>query len=245
MKAKQIFTIAGITLPAFLIIATLIWALAYRERPKSAQFALLIDYSDSRTIGCGTIDSTMQEILSSPNLMNNSNLYFFSTGDDRSADEPILLGKYKIPVNVKVLEGKPKAESEIQEFISKVKTRCEQEPVKKRSPILLGIKRVTENLRTNGCDDKAGCKVFVQTDGQELGEQSVRQSLTAATDKNSKIEVSIPTNGINIKICGFAQVIETKNQKNRHNIQTADKTIAIWKQIFTAPDSVVFQPHCQ
>lgn len=245
MNAKKIVTLAGISLSALIIITAMVWAFIIREPPKPAQFALLIDYSDSRTINCGAIDATMQEIMSSPNLMTNSNLYFFSTGDDKSSDEPVLLGKYKIPVNVKVLEGQSKAERERQEFIGKIKTRCQQEPIKKRSPILLGIKRVIENLRINGCDDKAGCKVFVQTDGQELSEPTVKQSLTAKADSNSKTQISIPNNGINIKICGFAQVSETVNQKNRHNIQTADKTIAVWKQIFTEPNSVLFQPHCQ
>ncbi len=123
--------------------------------------------------------------------------------------------------------------------------RCEQEPIKKRSPILLGIKRVIENLRTNGCDAKAGCKVFVQTDGNELSEPTVKQSLTAKADNNSKTQISIPNNGINIKICGFAQVNEATTPKDRHNVQTVDKTVAVWKQILTEPDSVIFQPHCQ
>jgi hypothetical protein len=245
MNAKKLLTLSGISLSALILVTALVWTLANRERPKSAQFALLIDYSDSRTINCGAIDGIMQEIMSSPNLITNSNLYFFSTGDDKSSDEPVLLGKYKIPVNIKVLEGQSKAERGIQEFISKIKTRCEQEPIKKRSPILLGLKRVIENLRINGCDDKAGCKVFVQTDGQELSEPTVKQSLTAEAASNSKTQISIPNNGINIKICGFAQVSETTKQKNRHNIQTADKTMAVWKQIFTEPNSVLFPPHCQ
>lgn len=245
MNTKKTLTLAGITLSALLLITALVWAFAFRERPKSAQFALLIDYSDSRTINCGAIDATLQEIMSSPNLMTNSYLYFFSTGDDKSSDEPVLLGKYQIPVNIKVLEGKSKNEGEIQEFIGKIKTRCEQEPIKKRSPILLGIKRVIENLRINGCDTKAGCRIFVQTDGQELSETTVKKSLTGKNDKISETQVLIPNNGINIKVCGFAQVIESKSQKNRHDFRTTDKTIAVWKQIFTEPNSILFQPHCQ
>lgn len=245
MNAKKILILTGISLSALILVTALVWALANRERPKSAQFALLIDYSNSRTINCGAVETTMQEIMSSPNLMTNSNLYLFSTGDDKSSDEPILLEKYQIPVNIKVLEGQSKAGREKQEFIGKIKTRCEQESTKKRSPILLGIKRVIENLRINGCDTKATCKIFVQTDGQELSETSVKQLLDAKADNNSNAQVSIPNEGINIKICGFAQVNEAKNQKNRHNIQTADKTISVWKQIFTEPNSVIFQPHCQ
>ncbi len=245
MNAKKILLLTGISLSVILTVAAMVWMLVNREPPKPAHFALLIDYSDSRTINCGAIDATMQEIMSSPNLMTNSNLYFFSTGDDKSSDEPILLGKYKIPVNVKVLEGQSKAERERQEFIKKIKTRCEQEPIKERSPILLGIKRVIENLRINGCDAKAGCKIFVQTDGQELSEPTVKQSLTAKAENHSKTQISISNNGINIKICGFAQVNGTANQKNRHNIQTADTTMAVWKQVFTEPNLVLFPPHCQ
>jgi hypothetical protein len=245
MNAKKLLTIIGISLLTVTLVTTWVWAFANRERPKTAQFGLLIDYSDSRIINCRALDSMLQEVMSSPNLMPNSNLYVFSTGDDKTSDEPVLLGKYLIPVNVRALEGQSKAERERQDFISRVKTRCEKEPVKKRSPILLGIKRVIENLKTNGCDAKTGCKIFVQTDGQELGETSVKQSLEASSVSNSKPKLLISNEGFNIKICGFAQITEVKNQKDRRSIQAADKTLAVWKQIFTEPDSIIFQPHCQ
>lgn len=251
MNTKKLMTIVGITLSALLIITAVVWTLVTRERPKTPHFAELIDYSDSRVINCAAIETTMRGILASPHLTSDSRLYLFSTGDDKSFDEPVLLDKYKIPSSVKVLEGQTKAAREIQEVINQIKTRCEQEPVKKRSPILLGIKRVIENLRAAGCDARAGCQVFVQTDGQELSETTLKQLLSAdnKANANSNPRILIANEGIKIKICGFAQVggtaATTANQKNRHNLQTAEQTSAVWKQVFTEPQLVTFTPHCQ
>ena len=244
MTNNKIVPLTGISLLVLIITFALIWVFAYRERPIAAHYGLLIDYSDSRTINCNALETTLNEILTSENLMSDSNLYFYSTGDDSSSDEPVLLGKYPIPVNIKVLEGKSEAENKVQNFISNVKTRCEKEPLKKRSPIVLGIMRTIENLKTNGCNPQANCKIFIQTDGKELSEKSIKKELINKIKNNSKPQISILNQGIHIEVCGFAQVVESKSQKNRHSVRTANKTFSVWKKIFTDTSLVSIQPHC-
>jgi hypothetical protein len=240
-RKNRIIAIAGAIIVGGACLTALVWAVVTRERLHAAQFGMLIDYSDSRVVNCAYVEDTIRRIQQAGNVQFQSNVYLFSTGHADSGDEPILMAKERIPVNVRALEGKAKSDQELQSFVDKMKIRCNEEPAKERSPIALGIKRVVENLRANSCGPKDGCVVFVQTDGEELSERNLRNSIKEVKpSKTSK--AAIPNEGIRIEMCGFAE-IETSAKLRA--LADGGKLESAWRQMFSQPNLVVFRPHCQ
>lgn len=245
---KKTLTMMVVTLAVISGIGFAVWGLLNREIINPVQAGVLFDYSDSRNINCQSLDSLTSQIFALPNIKKSSTVYFYSTGDEQTADEPILLDTYRIPTFNKVVEGRDKYEKERITMVENIKQRCSQERVKKRSPILLAIKRVVENLRVKKCDGKTECSLFIQTDGQELSEPAFNHSLQQKNKRSKALaenQPKIDNNGISIKFCGFAEVLPSKNVQDKHLIQDANNLVALWESYFTNPEKITFEPHCQ
>lgn len=240
MNTKAILG-SAVAVTALGLILAAAWALITRAPEPAPHTAYIIDYSDSRTINCGNVATAIGELQRSAKLKKASRFFLFGTGDSSTSDEPVLLGSYEIPIKLRVLEGQSAAEAESGKFLETVQTRCRQEPVKTRSPIILAVKRVVDTLQANGCKPGTGCRLYVQTDGQELSETNLKQRLEGKGKSSDSAPVRISNNGIAVNVCGFAEVAKTPG---RHNIDSSDRMIKVWKSIFTDPESVVFQPHC-
>ncbi len=242
---KKTITFIAAALAAVTLCSVVGWVLANRERPATAHFGILVDPSDSRLARCDALKTDLIEILASPNLTRHSRLQLYGTGDSSTHDEPVLLETFAIPLNIQALKTQNRAAGELNKFIEGVIYRCQQQGVKTRSPIVLGIKRMLDNLVVAGCKPQSGCVAYIQTDGQELSEPAINAALKGKMPRHPDTLPTIRNESIAIKICGFAQVIKTGQNSSPHNVSLAQAADTVWRGIFTNSESVTLKPHCQ
>jgi hypothetical protein len=211
-------------------------------QPPPAQAALVIDTSDSRPCDCEAVESAARAMLTSRRMTQGSKLWLFVTGDQATAEEPILVGAYPVPFTRRVIEGREATGRQLGEALDKIKVTCAQFKPSKRSPIFLAIKRAVEQLRAQGCDGRNECELRVQSDLAELSEPAVRNALTGSRPASSALPPPIDNTGINILFCGLAEV--SGNATGRHDVRRVDLTEKIWRNLFTDPGKITFVPHC-
>lgn len=219
---------------------------AGRELP--AQGAVVLDLSDSRKKDCGSASAMARDLVKSQQMGGGSKLYLFGTGGADTADEPQLLGSFDVYRSHRVLEDKKKGERAEVQMYEDLSARCEGAPQRNRSPIFLTVKRVAEHLRARGCDVKVPCGMYVQTDGDELSETAVRNALAGRRQGSraaERLPPPIDNSGIQIRICGFAQVSHApKKGEPLRSAGRDDLQREVWQGLFTEPQSVIIEPHC-
>src|SRR2546423_11890511 len=80
----------------------------YQEAGKThgvAQFEFIQDPSDSIANDCGRITGLTERALAMIQTGSGSTITLFALGDEATANEPRLLGEFKIPIIRRVIEG--------------------------------------------------------------------------------------------------------------------------------------------
>src|SRR6185503_9092989 len=126
------------------------WKAAGKTRP--AHCVVVFDRSKSIASGWECTVQLARYALNSPYLGRNSTLTVTATGDASTANEPIFVASYEVPVLRRVLEGRNTTASKREELLADLKAKCELPCRTKTSPIYLAIKRAVEQLRAAGCD---------------------------------------------------------------------------------------------
>jgi hypothetical protein len=216
-----------------------------------AQFGIIQDTSDSIPADCGRVIGLTERALGMPETGEGSTISLFTLGDKATANEPRLLGEFRVPVIHLVIEGQRATAREKQELLSKIKDRCGDASEIQVSPIFQAVKRGVEHLQTVG-DAGDSRHLFVQTDGEETENLQIRRALNDEPGVKDKLPFPIQNRGVNVIFCGMAETVgEVAGNDNRvqqksrqRDSKRADRIREVWAQLFTSPELVRFEPYC-
>jgi hypothetical protein len=210
------------------------------------------DPSASAVDGCGSVAGLADRALTTPGLARVSTITLLAIGDEATANEPRLLGEFRVPEVRRVIEGKRAAVRQREELFAGLRARCEEARRTQVSPVFLGAKRGVERLRSVGSD--ADHKIlYVQTDGEETADPQIKRALNGAPADSLKLPRPIQNDGVTVVICGLAettgQVRGTEGKLRRLTMSRdphrADRMTEVWKALFTNRELVSLEPYCQ
>jgi len=207
------------------------------------------DRSDSVISDCTSTTALARRALQGGVLVKNSRLTIIATGDQATADEPVMIADYNVPSSRSAIEGRHATARKQQEVLADLRGKCEQLPVTTRSPIVLAMKRAVERLRASGCRNGSNCFIYSQSDAEETAELAVKKLL--GTNQKHPLPL-IDNDGIEIVFCGLSATRgeETAPGGSRRQLtkirdaRRADRLRAIWQLLFTHPERVGFEPFC-
>lgn len=220
---------------------------------RAVHVALLLDPSKSSVGGCECVVALAERALATPGLTSESTLTLLATGNEATANEPTLIAQHRAPKLRAVVEGVSAERKRKEGVLRDLRSQCEKLTPSNRSPIFYGVKRTIEHLRSLGCDNDSGCRLYVISDGEELVEQGVKQTINGQVSKSAAALPSrIPNEGIRIIFSGFAETSGAlKNPDNNEqrltpdrDPQRADRMREVWTGLFTATGQVNFEPFC-
>lgn len=225
----------------------------YQARGESrgvAQIAIIRDRSDSTPDDCSRIVGLAERALSVPEIGAGSKITLFSFGDHETANEPRLLGEFKVPVIRRVIEGQRAAAREREDLLTRLGQKCEEVEQTQVSPIFQTLKRGVEHLRSIGSADDTRY-LFIQTDGEETANAQVKKALKSPGAKLI-LPPPIQNAGVRVIFCGIAETVGNTvaaNNKGRHlskqrEAQRPDRLHEVWSGVFTDPQLVSFEPFC-
>jgi hypothetical protein len=196
--------------------------------------------------------SLAKRALESPHVSEGSTLSVTITGDETTANEPLLLARYKIPVSRRVLDGRSTTARQVEEKLADLNVKCGKVAQTKKSPIFLAVKRAVEELRSTGCNAHSHCAVYVETDLEESADTQIRAALNSVTQAKQVLPAPINNEGIDVVIYGIAETNGLKNDetgKTRsftrvRDSKRVDRLREVWSGLFTNPELVIFEPHC-
>lgn len=254
MEAKNIAT--GLAIGLLLMGmagAAYYWLDQPQEQKPPAKAIVLLDVSDSspEEFLCDILTGLVDMALETEGIDEGSTLGIFKTGDPSTALEPVSIANLEIPVSTRVLEGKDVVRNARERMMINLLAKCNklQEPTQ-YSAIFLATKRALQQLKAMGCTKRSGCVLLIRTDGQETEEQWLRDSLKKGEMLEKGKPTALDNSGIAIFICGFSETKgETSKGKKKsmtrlRTSHSADLLESLWKQVFTEPRNVVFQPIC-
>jgi hypothetical protein len=239
--------------PCFLVLSLIgYWRYDVSKRPHPiAQIAIIRDQSDSITDDCSRVVGLSERSLERPDIDDGSTLSLFILGNDTTANEPRLLGKFNAPVIRRVIEGQRAAARQKEELLNSIKSRCSQVEQIKSSPIFQAAKRGTEYLRTlGGVSDTR--YLLVQTDGEETVEPQIKKALNEEFGAKLSLPSPILNKDILITFCGMAETVGIATNSNSRSgrmskartSKRADRIREVWSHLFTNPELVKFEPYC-
>lgn len=184
-------------------------------------------------------------------LKNDANggakITFFKLGEPTTGFEPRVVEVYDFPKNRRVTEGKAGAIEKTKEIVADFQTKCHDIERTDDTPLMQALSKVVGFLKQNGCDEKLGCQVIVQTDLQESIQNAPQQEMV---EKILNQETRFDNSGILVTFYGVAEVEENVSKKPKEinkiisNVKLRDDLKDVWKQKFIAPDFVKFFDFC-
>lgn len=214
-----------------------------------AQIAIIRDRSDSTPDDCSRIVGLAERALGVPEIGAGSKITLFSFGDVETANEPRLLGEFRVPVIRRVIEGQRAATRERQDLLTKLGQKCEEVGQTQVSPIFQTLKRGVEHLYSIGSADDTRY-LFIQTDGEETVNAQVKKALKSPGAKLN-LPPPIQNAGVRIIFCGIAETVGTSGAANNKaraakqlEVQRPDRLREVWSGVFTHPQLVSFEPFC-
>lgn len=243
--------IALLILSSLLIIALGWWRYWNAEKAKSTHFGISFDRSESTRIGCDCIAYLARRAMSAPEITRQSTLTVLASGNQATANEPVPVTQYQLPILRKVMDGRASIHKRQIEIINDLNVRCKNVPHSDRSPILFTVMRSLENLRKQGCDSHSACTLFVVSDGEELVDQNLKQAIRGR-GQPGKGATLLENAGIRIIFVGVAEtngLMKSADHSARQFTQARDQERAwrlqdAWRARFTQPDLVRFEPFC-
>jgi hypothetical protein len=210
--------------------------------------ACLLDRSGSVTQQQRGFEAIIKQGLDEPGIHKGATITAMATGDDSTANEPILIGKYEIPVSNRALEGKQGQSVRLDKVFSELRDKAGRLKPTQSSPIYQGVIRAVESLRANGCTENSNCYLFIKTDGEELIEPNIRQALRGKISKE-KFPKPIDNRGIKVLFCGLSETLGNKNEAGvSYALRYAsrlDRRRDVWTALFSNPEIVSFEPFCK
>jgi hypothetical protein len=225
------------------------WRAYQPHTPRVApNIGVVSDRSRSKLDACRSEGGQVRRALALPGLRKSSTLLVFATGDSSTLGEPVEVARLTGFKAKRAMESPASAESKERTLVRKLVEQCNALPQATITPIFLAIRRATEQLRAIGCNPGA-CHLFVQSDLRENVEPAIQRAL-AARRPAATLPAPIDNAGIPVNICGPAEttggadVKEGRRGRRFRDAEDADRIMAVWRRLFTAPDLVTFEPHC-
>lgn len=216
------------------------------EPKKTKQIAIVYDQSKSKIDGCDCLAGVLEKTLK-----NNSNggakITFFRLGEASTGFEPKVVEVYDLPKNRRITEGKSGTIEKTKEIVADFQTKCHGIERTNDTPLMQALSKIVGFLKQNGCDEKLGCQVIVQTDLQESIQNASQQKMV---EKISNEKIQFDNSGITVAFYGVSEVEEnvSKNEKDINkiisNAKLRDDLKDVWKSKFIAPDNVRFFDFC-
>lgn len=228
------------------------WRVHAVRNVETPHFEIVEDPSASHANGCESLLSVAGQELETNGAAPGSTLTVLVLGDQSTANEPWRLGSYSVPTLRKVLEGKSGKLRREQEILSDIANKCQHLRRTTISPIFLGTTQGVADLHARGCKATSHCGFFVDTDGEENAELSIRKMLE---QNDGRERVSLPrvdNAGIDVVFCGVAVTdgrIHGPTEKGFQKFATRDsgrvrRIEEVWRSLFTEPETVRFEPYC-
>lgn len=213
---------------------------------------VLFDSSDSVLGNCSSVAVLSRVAFKLPQMQSGSTLTISATGGESTANEPRMTGTYLVPISNKAFEGEKQGKQKQEDLLTDIKEKCDQTPAAKTSSIFLGLKSGVEQLKSKGCNDKANCIVFVQSDLQENVEPQIKAAINGSKAGASKLPAPIDNRGIRVTICGISEtkgLVKESNGNSRQltrnrNAERSDLIRQVWGGLFTEPQLVTFSSFC-
>jgi hypothetical protein len=241
MSKIKIIIFFGLGLISILFLA---WRIIEVFGKRVNHTAILRDVSDSITADCECTKALGERALKEPGRSGESKIWLFATGDQSSDNGPVVKGEFKVPDSKNVMEGKGKVEQERQKVLTELGNKCREMKLTNQSPLYLGVKRVVEHLRSQGCKAGSECTLYVQTDGEELVEGQIRDAINGRQAKDSKSPALIDNTGIRVIFIGLAQTKGGAKRATQRDSQRPERLEDVWKGLFTKPENVKLEPYC-
>ena len=213
------------------------------------QYGILGARSGSHPDGCSSLLGLAEQIVQEEPVTVNSQLTVFVTGDRATANEPIRLAKYPIPRTRKAIEGRAAGVQRQQDLLADLLQKCQSVRTSAISPIFLGIVEALADLRAQGCNQNSGCKLYIDSDGEENVNREIRQALSGAPRSRRTLPAPADNSGIHVTFCGLAVTTDGAVQPSQapsmilqdHSREDRQR---IWESLFTVPGLVSFAPYC-
>lgn len=215
----------------------------------SPQFEIALDISKSMLAPCESGGGLALGLMQNPAAGKRSTLTVVVSGDTRTADEPVEIFRQEGLRRYRAMEAAAASERKIRTAAANIVEQCRKMPRTDVSPVALMIRRGIEHLRGLGCEAGTGCGLSVVTDGYDNVESELRRALADAR-RDMAIRPLIDNSGITVSIYGFAETTGERDRRQNghitrrpHSVQSADRVLAVLRQLFTHPELVTFQPH--
>ena len=214
-----------------------------------SQVVEVLDRSESVTELDRGAQAMLRRSLELSGMRKGSSVTVLATGDATTANEPVLMVRYEVPVSRQALERKAAALACKEEIIGDLAARLKNLRRTRVSPIFIAVKRGVEQLRARGCTPDTPCYLFVKTDGEELADPGIREALRGRASKG-KLPALIHNEGIKVIFCGISEtageVGEGGIKQSYTQIREAglDRVRDVWMRLFASPEAVSFEPFC-
>ena len=248
MTTRKSFLISAVVLTP--LVGLVAWRTTKPHGPKAApHFAVVPDLSWSTLGACQSAGGLVKRVLTFPEADKHSTLLVLATGDNATLGEPIEIIRLPAFRSVTAMESPSAAERRNRELVASVIDKCSALPRTSVTPLYLAIRRTVEQLKAVGCGPTSGCKILLQTDGEETVEVGIRRAL-AGSQAMLNLPAPIDNTGIAVTICGLSETTgqgdaaKSWSPRRNHNARSADRVVAVWRRLFTAPDLITFEPVC-
>src|SRR5262249_44397841 len=154
--------------------------------------------------GCSSLLGLAEQVLQKESTTSNSRLTVLVIGDGSSANEPSRLVSYAIPKTRKAMEGRNAAQRQQQYLLADLLQKCQAMRSTTVSPIFLAIIEALADLHAEGCNENSGCRLFIDSDGEENVNEGIRQALSKASRSHPSLPTPIDNNGVGVTFCGLA-----------------------------------------
>jgi hypothetical protein len=239
---------------ALVLVATTTFGFVYwrvRVHPGARQEThgmIVVDISGSVTNDFASVVGLAEQFLNQPKLTHGSSLSVITTGDGQTRNEPRLLARYDVPFSRRAVEGRGAIRKKKREILIDLQSKLADLKQTGRSPIFLAIKRGIEHLRSSGCTADSTCYLFVRTDGEELSERAIRDSIDSGIKRKRLPEVA-SNEGVRVTFCGLAEVNTSRHSESSkaskiYGAQHGDRLRDTWLSLFSSPALVSFEPYC-
>jgi hypothetical protein len=223
----------------------------YASKAKSVpEYEIVKDRSGSHPDGCSPLLGLAEEIVRDEPASSNSQLTVLITGDGTTANEPSQLAKYSIPRTRRAIEGRSASVRAQQDLLADLAQRCKAVHSASTSPIFLAISEAVADLRAQGCNEKSGCKLYIDSDGQENVDRQIRELLSRSREERPLLPSPIDNRGIHVMLCGLAVttggVVDSPHTTHgaTGSEREQDRLQDVWRSLFAEAGLVRFAPYC-
>lgn len=230
------------------VVGFVAWRVHATRTEAVPQYEIVEDSSRSHLSGCESLLGLAEQVLQHESSSPTSQLTILVTGDHATASEPRRVAKYTIPRTRKAIEGRGAGLRREQEVLADLHKKCQSLRSTDISPIFLAIKEALADLRAQGCNRSSGCKLYVDSDGEENVDKDIKQALNDGARARHSLPARADNTGIQVIFCGLAATSggpdsalpRTAARDSRRD----DRLKLTWQSVFVMPDVVNLEPYC-